>query len=270
MSARSYNPSVRVGNWNEDLCLEEDLLKDFLEKKEKGELMIQKTSNLLTTILKEVKLSSPADGVIRIGDAVCLLHLPTQSVLSAYMPAAQAHEAKQLVSGCNVACSKRLQPCPRNVFIIGSYDSQDARPGDVVCYGQYITLTTLPNEGGQLSLQSDRATFMKHSKYTREQEITLEEDICYKSAWRVLCFDQEERLETEGTPVPANRRVFINHCKTNQHLAVHTEWTHKTPFGREFETTACTKFNTHKVEDLHNHFVIATESPQDLVASVTS
>ena len=32
----------------------QDLLKDFLEKKEKGELMIQKTSNLLTTILKEV------------------------------------------------------------------------------------------------------------------------------------------------------------------------------------------------------------------------
>lgn len=23
MSVRAYNPSVRVGNWNEDLCLEE-------------------------------------------------------------------------------------------------------------------------------------------------------------------------------------------------------------------------------------------------------
>lgn len=32
----------------------QDLLKDFLEKKDKGELMIQKTSNLLKTILKEV------------------------------------------------------------------------------------------------------------------------------------------------------------------------------------------------------------------------
>ena len=54
MSVRTYNPSVRVGNWNEDLCLEEDLLKDFLDKKEKGELLIQKTTNLLQTILKEV------------------------------------------------------------------------------------------------------------------------------------------------------------------------------------------------------------------------
>ena len=23
---RAYNPQVRVGNWNEDICLEEDLL----------------------------------------------------------------------------------------------------------------------------------------------------------------------------------------------------------------------------------------------------
>ena len=28
---RAYNPQVRVGNWNEDICLEEDLLngKEF-------------------------------------------------------------------------------------------------------------------------------------------------------------------------------------------------------------------------------------------------
>ena len=24
---RTYNPQVRVGNWNEDVCLEEDLMK---------------------------------------------------------------------------------------------------------------------------------------------------------------------------------------------------------------------------------------------------
>ena len=26
----------------------------------------------------------------------------------------------------------------------------DTKPGDVICYGDYITLTTLPNEGGQV------------------------------------------------------------------------------------------------------------------------
>lgn len=73
MSVRTYSPSVRVGNWNEDLCLEEvhfqtrvtnvlreslqEQLKDFLEKQEKGELQIQKTHNLLKTILRKVSLT---------------------------------------------------------------------------------------------------------------------------------------------------------------------------------------------------------------------
>ena len=31
---RTYNPQVRVGNWNEDVCLEEDLMKgNFFNEK---------------------------------------------------------------------------------------------------------------------------------------------------------------------------------------------------------------------------------------------
>lgn len=56
MNSRTYNPSVRVGNWIEDLCLEEDLLKDFLEKKDNGLLMIQKAHNFLNTVMKAVCL----------------------------------------------------------------------------------------------------------------------------------------------------------------------------------------------------------------------
>ena len=40
--------------------------------------------------------------------------------------------------------------CTQLYVFVCSYDSQDAKPGDVVCYGQYVTLTTLPNEGGQV------------------------------------------------------------------------------------------------------------------------
>ena len=57
MNTRTYTPSVRVGNWSEDLCLEEDLLKDFLEKKDNGLLMIQKTHNFLNTVMKAVRCS---------------------------------------------------------------------------------------------------------------------------------------------------------------------------------------------------------------------
>ena len=62
--------------------------------------------------------------------------------------------------------------------------------------------------------------------------------------------------------------MFINHCKTNHHLAVQRDFTLKTPFGREHEVTACTKYNTHKAEDEHNHFIISTVDPQDIVAAL--
>ena len=76
--------------------------------------------------------------------------------------------------------------------------------------------------------------------------------------------------------------MFINHSKTNMHLAVHDDWTlrliifkvlfelllllkhilftfiSRTAFGREFEVTSCTKWNEHKFEDHHNHFMVVT------------
>lgn len=257
MAVRTYTSSVRVGNWCEDLVLEEDLVKDFLDKKENNQLLIQKSTDLLHKLLEPVELSKSSDGYIRIGDAVCLLHAPTRSVISGHMSAYRSQEATQLVSPCKVNSSERLQPCQRNIFVIGSYDSS-AKVGDPVHFEDLITFTTLSGTGGQLTLESDRATLMDHSKYTREQELMLEDEVTYKSAWKILCFSQEDRLESAGWRVPTNQLVFINHSKTNNNLAVHSRWKPRTPFGREFEATACSKFNLHKVEMEHNHFMVVT------------
>lgn len=82
-----------------------------------------------------------------------------------------------------------------------------------------------------------------------------------------------------------NKKLFVNHCKTNQHLSVLTEFHHKsvysqfsshyyycivscrTPFGREYEVTANTKLNPHKAEELNNHFVVVMGSPAEVADS---
>ena len=38
------------------------------------------------------------------------------------------------------------------LYICYRYDKPDAADGDVICYGQQITFTTLPNEGGQVGV----------------------------------------------------------------------------------------------------------------------
>lgn len=258
---------MRVGNWIEDLCLEEDLLKDFLAKKDNGELMIQKTHNFLNTVLNKVDLTKPEDGFLHYGDKVCLFHVPTRTVVSAYMSAAQAFEAKEIEPNSQLASSKRLEPCARNVFIIGSCDG-GGRDGEVVRYSQPFTLTTLPGVGGQLSLHSDRATFMKHAKHSRCQELLLVKDQSFLTAWTAVCFNPQERVEMEGEPVPVNAKVLINHMKTNQCLAALSEFSHKTPFGLEYEAVVSTKLDSHKMEDLQNHFMLVAGDPIEIAATL--
>lgn len=259
MAVRTYNPSVRVGNWTEDLVLQEDHVKDFLDKKENNQLLIQKATNLLHILLQPEKLSESPDGCIHIGDRVCLMHVPTQSVISGHMSAYKSQEATKLFAPCKVTSSARLQPCHRNIFVVGSYGSS-AKVGDPVHYEELITFTTLSGPGGQLLLESDRATLMDHSKYTREQELKLTDEMSYKAAWKIVCFNPEDRLESAGMPVPTNQLIFINHSKTNNNIAVHADFKPRTPFGREFETTGKTRYNLHKIELEHNHFMVVTGS----------
>ncbi|OBS76619.1 hypothetical protein A6R68_16933 [Neotoma lepida] len=55
MAQKLYGPGVRMGNWNEDAYLEEERMRDFLEKREKGELLIQKNRSLKKNFLRPIR-----------------------------------------------------------------------------------------------------------------------------------------------------------------------------------------------------------------------
>ncbi|XP_031564517.1 cilia- and flagella-associated protein 161-like [Actinia tenebrosa] len=261
MSVRTYNHSVLIGNWNEDICLEEDKLKDFLDKKERGELLIQKASNLLGNILKKVDLSISHDGFLHFGDVVCLYNPAHQVLLSANMSEAKMQDAKCLSGPCELSASKSLQPCVRNTFIILSPDAN--QEGQVLRYGQPFILSTLPGVGGELKVHSDRVSFNRAAKKSRKQEVNLTENTSFTAHWNFLCFNPQERLESDGMPVPANQRILVNHCKTNQHLACMPEFSSRTPFGREFEVASHTFFDSHRAEKPVNHWVVLTRMVED-------
>lgn len=162
--------------------------------------MVQKTHNLLQTILKPLPLPDSQDGNLRFGDKVCILHIPTRSLVSAYMSTYAAHEATCLQPSSPLASSQSLVPCTRNIFVVNrsvmldsliilidiflcSYDKQ-VNVGDVVKYGEKVTLSTLADGvGGGLYLHSATATFMKCAKHSRQQEVLLMDTITYDVAW---------------------------------------------------------------------------------------
>ncbi|XP_078490845.1 cilia- and flagella-associated protein 161-like isoform X1 [Ciona intestinalis] len=280
MSVRTYNPSVRVGNWNEDICLEEDLLKDFLDKKEKGELLIQKSHNLMHNILKKSELTVTTDGFVHFGDTVMLVNPGQETVplslqqiepprpatsLSINIDEHKMHTACQVEGPCNVSASRMLNPSARNSFVITSVDGSEN--GSPLKFGQPFAISTTGGYAGNLKLFSDHARFNLSAKKSRQQVVQLVDEVNYLSTWQVLAYHPQHRLEFEGRPVPANTMLLLHHNKTGEKLIVLDKHTLRTPFGREFEVSAHTVLDTHKAEKDNNHWVFVSGNPSDDVTT---
>ncbi|KAK2894485.1 hypothetical protein QQF64_012656 [Cirrhinus molitorella] len=269
---RTYNPRVRVGNWEEDVTLEEETLKNFVLQKDRGELTVQKEGALRQNILKPVSLSVSSDGFLHFGDTVmlvnsgggeheqrgsCVLSIIADS--SNISSQSDTNLAPHLLGPLHVGGSHSMTPCVRNAFIITSVDGTS--DGEVLRYDQSFALRTTAGFAGELFLTSDHKTFLKCAKKSRLQELSLVEEFDFLCWWKVIYFDPQERFENEGCPVQVNSKVLISHCKTNQCLAAlgnHILWT---PFGKEYELTAHTFLDSHKAEKDNNHWLFFMAHP---------
>merc|ERR1712025_114574 len=262
MSVRTYNPSVRVGNWNEDLWLEEDLLKDFIDKRDRNELLILKAPNLSNNILQPVKLSSPKNGKVCFGDIICVHNPHTAENLTICM-SNKLYDQEAVSPPCGLTCSKMLQPSYRNAFVVTKCEDDSADQGDYLRYGQQFYLRTLEGVAGSLNVFSERATLCKSAKKSRYNEITLTKDDSYGCRWHILNFDPQKRLETEGIPVPVNTKFIVMHSKTNEALAALEQYRYTTPLVKEHEVVTHTFLDSHKAEEKENHWVFVANGDED-------
>jgi len=249
MSVRTYNPSVRVGNWNEDIQLEEDTLKDFLERRERGDLLIQKSANLKNSILAGAELNISRDGKVHMGDRIMLVN-PGDA------------EASLSINGDSVTGSPNCKPTARNTFIIRCLDGTP--DGEPLRYGQHFYLCS--SEGA--FLHSDRASFQKCAKKSRHNEVSLVPEASHLTEWKVVPFDPQFRMELEFSDVPANKKVILNHVKTNQNLCLEADYKIRSSFGNEHEISAFTDLDSHKAEKSSNHWLLTMNVPGDPVLSL--
>uniref|UniRef100_A0A672N5D5 Cilia- and flagella-associated protein 161-like n=1 Tax=Sinocyclocheilus grahami TaxID=75366 RepID=A0A672N5D5_SINGR len=202
---RTYNPRVRVGNWKEDVTLEEETLKNFILQKDRGQLTVQKEGDLRQNILKPVSLSVSQDGFLHFGDTVMLVN-----------SGGGEHEQRgscvlSIIADSSCITSQSDSNSWLICFIICD--------GEVLRYDQSFALRTTAGFAGELFLASDHKTFLKCAKKSRLQELSLVDEFDFLCWWKVIYFDPQERLENEGYPVQVNSKVLISHCKTNQCLA---------------------------------------------------
>uniref|UniRef100_A0A8C6F3J7 Cilia and flagella associated protein 161 n=1 Tax=Monodon monoceros TaxID=40151 RepID=A0A8C6F3J7_MONMO len=265
MAQNLYGPGVRMGNWNEDVYLEEELMKDFLAKKDKGQLLIQRNRRLKENLLRPMQLSISEDGYIHYGDKVMLVnpdHPETEADLflggdlSLCMTPDEikAHLSDELEVPCGLSAAQTKIPVGRNTFTV---------TGQVLRYGQNFRLGIAGGFADRmLYLSSDHRTLMKSSKRSWLQEVYLTDEDSYLNCWQAAFPDPQLRLEYEGFPVLANAKLLINHCHTNRGLVAHRHLFLSTYFGKEAEVAAHTYLDSHRVEKPKNHWMLVTGNPR--------
>ncbi|XP_016073442.1 PREDICTED: cilia- and flagella-associated protein 161 [Miniopterus natalensis] len=247
-------------------------MKDFLEKRDKGQLLIQRNRRLKQNLLRPMQLSVSEDGYVHIGDSVMLvnpdypemeadLFLSGDLSLCLTPDEIRAHLSDEFEVPCGLSAAPTKIPVGRNTFVILSADRETI--GQVLRYGQNFCLgTTGGFEGRMLYLSSDHRTLLKSSKRSWLQEVYLTDEVSYLNCWQAAFPNPELRLEYEGFPVQANTKILINHCHTNQGLVVHRHLFLRTYFGKEAEVAAHTHLDSHRVEKPRNHWMLVTGSPR--------
>ncbi|XP_069018876.1 cilia- and flagella-associated protein 161 isoform X3 [Embiotoca jacksoni] len=212
-----------------------------------------------------VNLSVTNDGGLHFGDVIMLVNMggenSERSVVSinADINSLTKTPSPGIQIPCAVSAGKSVQPCTRTAFIITSVDGSPE--GSMLRFEQSFALKTTSGFARGLNLTSDLQSFQKYAKKSHLQEVNLDDNASFLSWWKVVHFDPQERLEYEDQPVPANVKVVIIHCKTNQALAVLGDRVFWTTYGKEYEVTAHTFLDCYKVEKDNNHWILCTSDP---------
>ncbi|XP_060035592.1 cilia- and flagella-associated protein 161 isoform X2 [Erinaceus europaeus] len=256
----------------------QERMRDFLDRRERGQLLIQHSRWLQESLLTKMQLSVSEDGYVHFGDSVMLVNLDARDQqpgewlagdlsLSVTPDALQAHLGGQLELPCGLSAAPTRTPLGRNTFLVLGAGSEAA--GQVLRYGQHFCLGT---SGGfkdkLLFLSSDHRSLNRSAPLSWLQAVALTDERSFLSCWQAACPDPQLRLEYEGLPVPASTCLLLTHSHTNRGLAVHRHLTLRTYFGREAEVAAHTHLDSHRVEQPQNHWLLVTGSPRPGLATM--
>lgn len=284
-TVRTYNPNVRVANWNEELCLEEDILKDFLGKQEAGTLLIQRSQALMQTLLAKTELTKNEDDIVTHGSNIMIINPGRQGLNPETEGGKKAEDLpKKLLAGRNcssISLNVDAWPtggletlvksnislsggantevsCVRNTFKIQKI-SGGGDDDNVLRYGDKFSLKSALDENLYIFADRIRLGDSSQSKtgISPVELVPVTGSANYGSQWIIESFDPLLRMEHEGMPVKKGEPVIIKHCSTGQNLAAIEKSTVRTPFGREIELGVRTYFNSHKAEMDNNYWIFS-------------
>lgn len=260
MAVRTYNSQVRVGNWNEDVCLREDEIKDFLDKKEAGLLTIDVSHNLIKLNLASASLSTSLDGSLKYGDNIALKCDATNALLATESTNFELTTCpvKNLPeSGATARTAFKVVPVP--------FSRRKAHIGDTLTYGaEFCLVSNLNGDDQPMYLTSERVSFTSYAKHSRNQQMGMTDTADANCIFRAQSHDPQTRLELSGTPIHTfPTKVVINHIMTNRNLTSNDKYSCTTHFGAEYEVSCWILLGTHREELAPNHWYVVTKESEE-------
>nr|AGM32113.1 hypothetical protein [Coptotermes formosanus] len=211
MTERQYNwrpGRVLVGNWYEDLVLQDEKLRAFLERKERGGLTIQKIRQNLASIRVTPQ---PAGTGVKYGEPLFIQNVGTSLYLSCD-PFDPENIEEQLYTATATA---EREPTSRNVWIV--QNAQGPFEG-LVKFGDIVTLqTTGPNP---FYLGSQAKDWKHESRISRKTMIYSSQKEHVFNNWIVLPLGKFALDDWEGEDVQFGDKFMLHHVSTNLPLCV--------------------------------------------------
>ena len=172
-----YSVKTKIGNWYEDMVMDETKFKDYIRLKESNNLMVAKKENKYANLLKKIPLE-PFNGVLTTGHYFMLRNHKTNGFMVLDI------DDKNI--NYNAAFAVTTSPlmtfsCPRSMFKFEKYDSikhfnclPEVQPVDQVCFHDKIRIVCHPSvyESPFYHITPLISPF-SYSRFIRNQEVLI-------------------------------------------------------------------------------------------------
>ncbi|RLN54797.1 hypothetical protein BBJ29_007593 [Phytophthora kernoviae] len=264
VGAGRYAPSTRIGNWNEDLMLEEARMKEFVLRKAQGSLLATHTLKAAFLNQKAPRSFDP-EGYLRFNQAVALGHLDSDALLACNIfeetPSVGSNEFHVTTISSNTAAARNtfrvVSPQAWKTAVAKGDEFSFDRPGEPLRYDEPFLL--MCNEAllvddqsvllrPPLFLKSGLKTERSMSPITYRQRVWMSAEVNSSALW--ICAKADlagtEKLLAAGQQVIAGDRIAVVHKMTGQALFAESVSKQPTDFGVELEVCTHTARGTGK------------------------
>lgn len=242
-----YSVKSKIGNWYEDMVMDETKFKDYIKLKESNGLLVSQKEDKYANMLAKLPMTQFQEGVLTTGVYFMLKNRKTNG----FMVIDIDDKNLNYNAAFAVTTSPLMNfPCPRSLFKMEKYiDKKQIKPQitenkpSVVCYGDKIVFIAYPAMyKNPLYLFSSLLSPISFSRFSRNQEVLANEEQSYYNCWTLEHPDAEVRFAVEGKPISVFDPFIIKHSATGACLASDLV-DYYNDYGHEYEIS-CRNFLT--------------------------